>query len=559
MNGSSLFSIIGSVIGGVGLFLLGMRLMTDGLKYAAGTSLRDILENSTSTPLRGILSGALITSLVQSSSAVTVAAIGFVNAGLLDLSHSISIIYGSNIGTTMTGWLVSMVGFKFNINTFAIPLVGIGMLFRLSPHEGRRSAMGDVLAGFGVFFIGVEVLKTTFAGAGENINLLSFAGDGFASLSIFVAIGFLLTLLMQSSSASMAVILTAMAGDIITLNNAAATVIGANVGTTSTAALSVIGATSNAKRLATGHVIFNIVTGIVALALLPFLLTFLGKIQNFLGLGDSPAILLALFHTIFNVLGVLLLYPFTKSLVKTLNSFFHTREEDEAQTRHLDRNVMATPVMAMQAIFMELKRIGDIAFRMAKGAISSEAGPSSRMLSDKHVLDQLINSVGDFINLLMRKNMPPDLDDLLANALRISGYYVDLSELAIDLAKIQNNKVHTGGHEKLAEDLHAMRRDVVNLLKRFDVDLPGYSHKERKKELEELKEEYRALKARMLREASKGNLTVSQMVADLEAIARIRRIAEQAEKAARYLLTLRIEKEKEENGETTTLSKTLSR
>jgi len=148
-------SMLGSLIGGIGLFLLGMRMMTDGLKYAAGSSLRNILESSTRTPFLGICTGAFLTSLVQSSSAVTVATIGFVNAGLVDLGHAVSLVYGSNIGTTMTGWLVSLVGFKINVKMFALPAIGLGMFLRISRSEGRYGAFGDVLTGFGVFFLGI--------------------------------------------------------------------------------------------------------------------------------------------------------------------------------------------------------------------------------------------------------------------------------------------------------------------------------------------------------------------------------------------------------------------
>jgi phosphate:Na+ symporter len=150
-------SMIGSLIGGIGLFQLGMLLMTDGFKLAAGKTLRNILESSTSTPLKGLLSGALITSLVQSSSAVTVAIIGFVNAGLMSLSQAITVIYGSNIGTTMTSWLVALIGFKVNIKAFALPAIGVGMMQRLIKGPGRQGAIGEALAGFGVFFLALRL------------------------------------------------------------------------------------------------------------------------------------------------------------------------------------------------------------------------------------------------------------------------------------------------------------------------------------------------------------------------------------------------------------------
>ncbi|MFC1524398.1 Na/Pi cotransporter family protein [Thermodesulfobacteriota bacterium] len=535
-----LLTMLGSLLGGVGLFLLGMRLMTDGLKYAAGQSLRHILARSTSTPFLGILSGAFLTSLVQSSSAVTVAAIGFVNAGLMDIAQAITIIYGSNIGTTMTGWLVSMLGFHINIKVVAVPAIGIGMLMRVVRHNTRWGALGDVLAGFGVFFVGIDILKDAFASLGESIQIVNFGPDTLGTLLIFVGIGFLMTLLMQSSSAAIAIILTAVAGNVITMNDAAALVIGANVGTTSTAALSVIGATSSAKRLATAHVIFNLLTGIVALLMLPFLMTGLVHLQEAIGLSGTPTTLLALFHTTFNILGVLLMLPLTKRLVGFLEQLFRTREEDESQPRHLDKNVVGTPVMAIQALAMELKRIGDIAGRMAKGAISAEVAPGPRLQSDKGVIDKLVIATSDFTNLMLRSNMPKDMDDLIANALRVSGYYHDVADIAIDLADVQSGVKTRITHPELVSEVMDFKSNVVQFLKKTDVGQSDFSRKECRNELENLKEVYRSLKARLLRAASKGELSVPQMAQSIEVIGRIRRIAEQSEKGARYLAGLKV-------------------
>ena len=162
-------SMAGSFIGGIGLFLLGMMMMTDGLKMAAGDALKHILSEWTRTPLRGFLSGVLITSLVQSSGAVTVAVIGFVNAGLLDILQTVYVIYGTNIGTTMTSWLVAIVGVKLHVQALALPMIGLGMFLRVISGSTRRGALGDALAGFGLFFLGIAILKNTFEDIGGNI------------------------------------------------------------------------------------------------------------------------------------------------------------------------------------------------------------------------------------------------------------------------------------------------------------------------------------------------------------------------------------------------------
>jgi len=273
------FSSIGHIIGGVGLFLLGMMLMTDGLKVAAGRSLKKLLERGTDTAFHGLVSGATLTALVQSSSAVTVAAIGFVNAGMLTLERSVWVIFGSNIGTTMTGWLVALIGFKIKIELFALPAIGLGMIFKLTGPETRRGAFGQALAGFGLFFVGISVLKDAFEGVAQTIDVSSLYVEGFVGVLTFVGIGFLMTLLTQSSSAAISIALAAAAGNLVELEPAAAMVIGANIGTTSTALIAVLGATPNAKRVAASHVAFNLLTGLVAIILLPVMLSAVRLIQ----------------------------------------------------------------------------------------------------------------------------------------------------------------------------------------------------------------------------------------------------------------------------------------
>ena len=182
---------IGMLLGGLGLFLLAVGMITDGLKMAAGHALRDILGKWTRTPAHGILTGMSITAIVQSSSAVTVATIGFVNAGLISMYQALGIVYGTNIGTTVTGWLVAIIGFKVNVDAFAVPIIGIGMLLRLTGGESRRAPLGLALVGFGLFFIGIDVLKDAFEGLAVAIDLQKLTVDGIAGVLLFVGIGFL--------------------------------------------------------------------------------------------------------------------------------------------------------------------------------------------------------------------------------------------------------------------------------------------------------------------------------------------------------------------------------
>ena len=171
--------ITGMLLGGLGMFLLAVTMITDGLKATAGPALREMLSNWTRSPLHGIFSGVAITAIVQSSSAVTVATIGFVNAGIINMRQALGIVYGSNIGTTMTGWLVAIIGFKINVDAFALPMIGLGMILKLTGGENKRASIGLALVGFGLFFIGIDVLKDAFGGLVETIDLAKFTVDGY--------------------------------------------------------------------------------------------------------------------------------------------------------------------------------------------------------------------------------------------------------------------------------------------------------------------------------------------------------------------------------------------
>lgn len=530
-------SLLGGLLGGIGLFLLGMQMMTDGLKIAAGQTLRTILERSTSTPLKGIFSGAFITSLVQSSGAVTVATIGFVNAGLMNLTQAITIIYGSNIGTTMTGWLVTMVGFQFDIQAFALPLVGAGMLLRLARGNSRYGAIGAAIAGFGLFFVGIDIMKSTFEGIGANLQLATLASGDFSGHMLFLGIGFLLTVAMQSSSAAMAIALTATAGGLIPMDNAASVIIGANIGSTSTAALAAIGATPNAKRVAAGHVVFNLITGLVALLLLPFLLELLLVLPHILQRQTNPTSLLALFHTVFNILGVCLMWPATRFMVDRLQNMFRSHEEDEARPLYLDRNIAATPLLAFHALARELGRMGEIARRMAKGAMSSETDPGLQLAVDREILRKLEMEVAGFINLVRRGDLPETLDHVLPNALRVTSYYREIADVSLRIAGLQQQRRNMENSE-LADEISAYKKNVVKLLELANVEREGYSEEECAAFFSETEEMYKHLKSSLLKAATKNILPVSQMVFQIDLMSDIRRLADQVEKAAHYLNTL---------------------
>ena len=528
---------IGSILGGLGLFLLAVKVITDGLRMAAGNALRDLLWHWTSTTSRGIAAGLAITAIVQSSSAVTVATLGFVNAGFLSLFQALGVVYGANIGTTMTGWLVAIVGFKIKIELFALPLIGLGMLLRLVAGNRRLGALGEALAGFGLFFVGIDVLKTAFEGLAGSLSIGTFAGDNPMDVLLYLGLGFLMTVLTQSSSAAIAIILTAATGGILPLASAAAMVIGANVGTTSTAALAVIGATPNAKRVAAAHILFNLLTGCVAMLLLPAMLLFVRASSGLLGLADVPAVTLALFHTSFNLLGVFLLWPLTQRLAVFLSARFTTLEEIESRPKYLDKNVAVSPMLALHALTKELERISAIARRMAKGAMSAEFATSQRLRNDQFTLASLVEAIGDFMTHLERDKLPADVSDRLPMVLRSAQYFTACSELAVAIADAQT-KLRPLSDEELAPAIAHLKSEVVALAEKTDISAEAFSLSECDTALATLLGNYHQLKADTLTASARRRIGVHDMQETLEQLSRTRRMAEQMLKGTHYLLEL---------------------
>ena len=526
--------IIGMLAGGLGLFLLAVTMISDGLKNAAGHALRELLSKWTHTPLRGIVTGISITGIVQSSSAVTVATIGFVNAGLLSLYQSLGVIYGANIGTTMTGWLVAIIGFKINVETFALPLVGIGMIMQLTGGDSRRKPLGMALVGFGLFFIGLDVLKDAFEGMAGTINLEKFTLDGFSGVFLYIGIGFLMTVLTQSSSAAIAITLTAATGGILGLNAAAAMVIGANVGTTSTAVLAVIGATPNAKRVAAAHIIFNVVTGMVALLILPVLFWIIKITGELLGLEDIPAITLALFHTTFNVLGVLLMWPVSERLARFLKKRFITAEEIEARPRYLDKSIAVSPALALNALVLELSRIAAVARRMSLAVLSAETGSGKRIEGDHDVAEKLANAVAEFISLLGRETLSGEISDQLAKLLRTEQHLLACADQALAVANAQA-ELESLDDDELVKCIANYRSQVVQLMGLANIEVEGFSYAQCEAQLAQVQDAYDEAKSVLLAAGAKMHTPIPSIIDILDQNSRIRRMARQMIKAMRYL------------------------
>lgn len=497
------------LLGGLGLFLLGMRMLTDGLKVAAGPALRDLLERYTRSRARALLAGMLITTLVQSSSAVTVATVGFVNAGLLTLGQAMWVVFGANVGTTMTGWLVALVGVKLDITNLALPLLGLGMLGGLAAAgRGRLQGLLSALAGFGTFFLGIAILQQGFSGVADMVPE-GLPTDGPAAIALFLLAGFLLTALTQSSSAAMAIALTAASGGSLALLPAAAVVIGTNLGTTVTAALAVIGATAPARRVAAAHILFNLLTAATALLLIVPLVGLSGWLAAEVGGTDAPATVLALFHTLFNLLGVLLMVPMAGLLERSLARRFADGAEAASKPRFLDPTLLEVPALALEGLAREVGAMADTATRLAREALG--AGPRP----DVAPLFALGEAVRRFVGQLTAASLPEALVERTADLLRATQHL----ENCADAARQMSLARRVGGE---VEPLWAALLERANA----HLDLPDRSLVETP---------YEALKAGLMRAVASGRMTPGDFDQALEEARQIRRAVESIRKARRRI------------------------
>ncbi len=333
-------------LGGLGIFLLGMIVMTGALRELAGNAIRHALKKLTKSPLSGALTGATSTAILQSSSAITVAAVGFVGAGLMTFPQSLGIIFGANAGTTITGWLVVLLGFKLKLGTVILPIILMGAILKLFAKE-RIATIGFALAGFGLIFVGIDMLQQGMSGLEQVVTPEQFPADTWLGRLQLVLMGVVITLITQSSSAGVAVSLTALFAGAINFNQAAALVIGMDVGTTVTAAMASLGGSISSRRTGVSHVIYNVCTAIGAL----FLLSPYGLLWEYFAPGALMAnaeVALVGFHTCFNLLGMIIVLPFTTKFAHLIEKII--KSEPLTYTENLDKALLREPSVALTAI-----------------------------------------------------------------------------------------------------------------------------------------------------------------------------------------------------------------
>jgi phosphate:Na+ symporter len=339
-------AVIVQALGGLGLFLLGMIIMTEGLRELAGDMIRSALMRFTSSPVTGAATGAISTAILQSSSATTVAAVGFVGAGLMTFDSSLGIVFGANIGTTITGWLVALFGFKLKLGTIMLPLILAGAILRLFA-AGRLSSTGYALAGFGLIFVGIGAMQDGMSGMQGLITPETLPPDTWPGRIQIVLLGTLVTVITQSSSAGVAATMTALYAGAISFEQGLALIIGMDIGTTITAVLASIGGTTGARRTGISHLIYNLFTGSCALLLIsPYIMAW----QYFMpgGLTQNAEIALVGFHTLFNTIGVLLILPVTDRFARFIKKLIP--EDELSHALNLDRSLLEMPELSLTAV-----------------------------------------------------------------------------------------------------------------------------------------------------------------------------------------------------------------
>lgn len=344
MSYEILIPAIIKAFGGLGLFLLGMIVMTDGLRSLTGDMIKNALMRFTKSPYSGALTGAISTTLLQSSSATTVMAVGFVGAGLMTFPQALGIIFGANIGSTATGWLVALFGLKFSLSSIAMPLIFAGVIGKLF-FKGKAASFGYAVAGFGLIFVGISSLQEGLSGFEEVVSPDYFPSDSWEGRIKLVLLGIAATLITQASSAGIAATLTVLYLHAINFEQAAALIIGMDVGTTVTAAIASIGGSVSVRRTGFSHVVYNCLTAVLALSLITPYVFFLEKINPYF-LDASAEIALVAFHTFFNTLGVLLILPFTKQFAHLMEKIIKSKEP--SFVRKLDQRLLKEPSLALE-------------------------------------------------------------------------------------------------------------------------------------------------------------------------------------------------------------------
>ena len=460
-----------TLLGAMGMFLYGMNLMSAGLQKAAGDRLRGFLSAMTSNPFKRVMTGVGITALIQSSSATTVMVVSFVNAGLLTLVQAIGVIMGANIGTTITAWMVSLLGFKADISILAVPLMLLGFLFSNSKKNQNKN-IGELIVGFSLLFLGLSFMKESVPDLKQTPEVLEFvrqwAGHGFWSVLIFLGIGTILTLILQSSSATMAITLIMLSMGWIPFPMACAMVLGENIGTTITANIAASVGNPSAKRAALSHTIFNLFGVIWALILFKPFLGLVGKIIEMMGFpnpatdgftvsnpdgADGTAVLygLSMLHTLFNLINTIILVWFTELIAKIVTKMVkepENKEEKAFRLKYIEAGPLATPELATEQAFKEIIHFAKISrngLGYARAAIN-ESDPDKfeelrgKLVKYEEISDRIEYEIATFLNAVSAEEISNRTSIMIKAMYKIIGELESLGDSGESISRILSRR-----------------------------------------------------------------------------------------------------------------------
>lgn len=479
------------IAAGVAIFLFGMLTLEEGFKAFSGGTLENILQKSTDKMYKSIGFGFITTTIMQSSGLVSVLAVSFIGAGLIGLTQGIGIILGANIGTTTGAWLMAGFGLKVKISAYAMPMLAFGVLLIFQKTKSLKG-LGYILAGIGFLFLGIHYMKDGFDAFKDTIDLASFAVDGIKGILIFIGIGIIATIVMQSSHATIVLVLTALSIGQITYENAISLTIGANIGTTITAVIASFSSNIDGKRLASAHFIFNFVTALIAIILLNPIIYTVDIISDAIGIAsDNYPLKLAVFDSFFKVIGVILFVPFTDRLVKFLNATIKssTLESDSMgidSAKYLNNSVLELPTTALAAIVRETKHLYENSFEIIAHGLNLKRHnivstmPLEEVVNDIYSknpvnIDEFYNNrikgiygqIIDFSTKAQSQMSPSDIEILyklkLANR--------DLVEAVKDTKHLQKNivKYTSSTNEHIREQYNTIRKDLAELLRNINI------------------------------------------------------------------------------------------
>ena len=464
------------LIGSLGLFLYGMKIMSEGLQKVAGDRLRSILTAMTTNRVTGVLTGVLITALIQSSSATTVMVVSFVNAGLLTLAESISVIMGANIGTTVTAWIISIFGFKVDMAAFALPLLAIALPLIFSGKSNRKS-IGEFIFGFSFLFMGLSYLKANAPDLNANPEMLAFVQNytdmGFFSIILFLLIGTILTMIVQASAATMAITLIMCANGWISLELGAALVLGENIGTTITANLAALTANTQAKRAALAHFVFNVFGVIWVLIIFhPFMQMVNWVVDTFFQSSDPEVAIsykLSAFHSIFNICNVCILIWGVKLIERTVCALIHPKEEDEEpRLRFITGGMLSTAELSILQARKEIHLFAERTHRMfgmLQDLLHTEKDDDfnklfSRIEKYENISDNMELEIANYLNQVSEGRLSSESKLQIRAMLREVTEIESIGDSCYNLARTINRKRQTNQDftEKQYEHIHFMMK-----------------------------------------------------------------------------------------------------